>query len=166
MRTRAAFTLVELMITVAIIGVLASIAIPNVLKHQYQAKRAELPLNVRGIGDSVNAYLATHDIVQEVDYQPDATPGKKLRSWPKNTGFAELGWVPDGDVRGSYKVVELSTTDQGEPFVVVGLTDIDGDKQYAAYASFESMDLHGPYRANLGDAPSDWDSLPEDTTVY
>jgi len=163
---RRGFTLVELMITVAIIGILASIAIPNVLKHQYQAKRAELPLNVRGIGDAVNAYVSSYDTVLTIGYAPSGDPGKKPQTWKMGTDFDELGWVPDGDVRGIYAVDELSTTSDGEPFVVTGLTDIDGDKQYAAYASFESMDLVGPYRSTLGQRPTDPDALVQDPDVF
>ena len=43
------FTLIELMIVVAIIGILAAIAIPNFLRYQAQSRQAEARTNLGGI---------------------------------------------------------------------------------------------------------------------
>lgn len=43
------FTLIEIMIVVAIIGILSSLATPMVLKYQAQAKRAEAKLNLSAV---------------------------------------------------------------------------------------------------------------------
>ena len=47
-RTRGGFTLTELMITVALIGVIAAIAIPNFLTYQARSRRSEGFTNVAG----------------------------------------------------------------------------------------------------------------------
>ena len=52
------FSLVELMIVVAIIGILAAIAIPNFITMQLKAKRSELPGNVDGIKTAELSYDA------------------------------------------------------------------------------------------------------------
>ena len=55
------FTLVELMIVVAIIGVLAGIAIPAFIKYIRRAKTTEAAMNVRRMFDStVSYYEAEH----------------------------------------------------------------------------------------------------------
>ena len=54
---RAAFTLVELMIVIAIIGVLASVAIPAFMKYIRKARTTEGVQNVRKLYESGKAYL-------------------------------------------------------------------------------------------------------------
>jgi len=51
------FTLIELMIVVAIIGILAAIAIPNFLKYQAKSKQSEAKTNLKGIFTSETAYF-------------------------------------------------------------------------------------------------------------
>ena len=52
------FTLIELMIVVAIIGILAAIAIPNFLKYQAKSRQSEARINLAGIFVAETAYFA------------------------------------------------------------------------------------------------------------
>jgi len=69
------FTLIELMIVVAIIGILAAIAIPNFLRFQAKSKQSEAKTNLGGIFTAQTSYFSEFN------------------------GFADLGtasWAPVG----------------------------------------------------------------------
>ena len=55
------FTLIELMIVVAIIGILAAIAIPNFLRYQAKSKQTEAKANLGAIFTSEVSYKAEKD---------------------------------------------------------------------------------------------------------
>ncbi|MBI3622114.1 MAG: prepilin-type N-terminal cleavage/methylation domain-containing protein, partial [Nitrospirae bacterium] len=61
MQTKKGFTLIELMIVVAIIGILAAIAIPNFLRFQAKSKQAEAKTNLGAIGTTAESYRAERD---------------------------------------------------------------------------------------------------------
>ncbi|MDX2176891.1 MAG: prepilin-type N-terminal cleavage/methylation domain-containing protein [Candidatus Sumerlaeia bacterium] len=54
--TRRAFTLVELLITVAVVAILAAIALPNFLEAQTRAKVGAAISNLRTVGNALHAY--------------------------------------------------------------------------------------------------------------
>lgn len=103
--TRRGFSLVELMIVVAILGILASIAVPAYNLSVLRAKRAEAPAILQGVGQSEVAYFNAHDAWVTAESNPGGSIGKTARAWDMSkTGWSSLGFQPDGHVRCSYMV--------------------------------------------------------------
>ncbi len=65
-----AFTLIELLIVVAIIGILAAIAVPNFLNAQIRAKIARSQADAQAIGNALEMYKMDTN-----EYPPDARSG-------------------------------------------------------------------------------------------
>lgn len=61
MRFRHAFTLIELLIVVAIIAILAAIAVPNFLEAQTRAKVSRVKSDMRTIGVATEAYAVDYN---------------------------------------------------------------------------------------------------------
>jgi type IV pilus assembly protein PilA len=138
MMNRKGFTLVELMIVVAIIGILAAIAIPNFVDMQYRAKRAEVPSNVDGVKTAELAYEASYDqFVAQSAFHPNSSPNKQQRAWTSGSSFDTLGWGPDGNVRGSY-FVQTSPTN----FTIGGICDVDGDGATADFFARKDVNIY------------------------
>lgn len=139
MRRLNGFSLVELMIVVAIIGILASIAIPNYIAMQLKAKRSEIPSNVSGIKTSELGYEAAFDTYVDASAKPGSV-SKTPQVWvPTTDGFSTIGWKPDGKIRGSYEVTNASVTD----FLALGSCDVDSDGTLAHYSATASVSVQG-----------------------
>lgn len=136
LRGRKGFTLVELMIVVAIIGILAAIAIPNFMLFRLKAKTAEAKSHLGGIRSAEVAYFAEWSLFV-ADQSP--TPinnraGNNIKtSWDFDTHFSIIGFAVERNVCYSYS---LESGVAGVVFIsqAAGLTmsaqgdlDIDGN---------------------------------------
>ena len=83
MKRESAFTLIELLIVVAIIGILAAIAIPNFLQAQVRAKVARGLSDLRTLDLALKEYQVDHNgFIPSNDYSLALNPGPPLPPWP------------------------------------------------------------------------------------
>ena len=95
LRKRTGFTLIELLIVVAIIGIIAALAIPNLLNAIDRGKQKSTMANMRSISTSVEQYAI------DVNFYPISTSMAALSSLgPTNLGlqptYIKLLPVKDG----------------------------------------------------------------------
>jgi type II secretion system protein G len=63
MRNPRGFTLIELLIVVAVIGILATIAIPNLLNAVQRGKQKRSMTDLRAVGTACETYAIDHDVI-------------------------------------------------------------------------------------------------------
>ncbi len=112
--TKKGFTLIELMITVAIIGVLAAVAIPVLSGYIQRSKASEAFTVLQGIRDKEEAYFGDYRrYTAPIPFYPGgncndtcaATSWNIARTWnPVPDAWKELGFNPDGPTYYMYSV--------------------------------------------------------------
>ncbi len=98
------FTLIELMIVVAIIGILAAIVIPNFQNYQFKVKTVEAKSNLGSIRTLEEAYRTENDSYLVCAANPVAVPGASKAVWGFPANFITIGFEPIGMVYYQYSV--------------------------------------------------------------
>jgi type IV pilus assembly protein PilA len=125
-KSNKGFTLIELMIVVAIIGILAAIAIPNFLRFQLKSKTTEGKVNLAAIRTAEESYLAEFGNYVTAANHPAAAPTTTKRQWTAPAlGFDTIGWGPEGDVFFSYAVAWPGVGTAG--YTASAIADLDGN---------------------------------------
>jgi prepilin-type N-terminal cleavage/methylation domain-containing protein len=133
----SAFSLIELMAVVAIIGILASVAVPMFSKYLKKSKTSEAKMNIRKIYDGEIAYyqdehtledgsLATKQFVS-FSMTPSTIPGKNKVSGDFDLGnWSVIKFSVDSPVLYSYSVSAEGEASLAS-FTARAQGDVDGD---------------------------------------
>lgn len=124
-----AFSLIELMIVVAIIAFLAMVSIPTFKRFLYKCKRSEAYMNLHAIYAAQKAYWAEHGKYS------DMLAGENSIGWkPEGTIYYTYGFAHGVEGKnyftGSLGAQAAALSDakaDDHSFVVVAAGDIDGD---------------------------------------
>ncbi|MFW5909727.1 MAG: type IV pilin protein [Thiohalospira sp.] len=111
------FTLVELMIVVAILGIVATIAIPTYSGYVATAREGQARQNAASLEVALESYYLTNDTYVAGTWDPDGD--QDLETGP-------LGWAPEGEeITHTYRVAAGDCGDIARCYDLT-VTDEDG----------------------------------------
>ncbi len=145
MTRRRGFTLVEVLVSIAVIGVLIGIALPVLAGSRDAARRARCMANLKSLGGALSMYLNRHDVIPFAEFGVDlergfAAPLPALAEhldveppfWDASGDTARTGqpWLCPSDrdfasrigwsyVYGAYDLIALEAAHSPNPLVIV-----------------------------------------------
>jgi prepilin-type N-terminal cleavage/methylation domain-containing protein len=137
--TSAGFTLIELMISVAIIGILAATSMTLFRDQQLRSKRAEGMSNVEALSKMARAYFGEVGSYPDVaGYWPAPIMTPSVLQWDaaSTAAFGSLGFRAEGAVRYRYDLDAggVCPCANGACFSAYAYSDLEGDGRVGGVA--------------------------------
>lgn len=123
MRKDRGFTLIELLIVVAIIGIIAAIAIPNLLNAIHRGRQKRTMADMRTIATAIGTYATDMNFYPRAlstlaDFEPYLTP-IYLRRMPIKDGWGTVYWATT-DASGDHYSIQSYAKDKLFQLCTVG----------------------------------------------
>ena len=140
---RGGFTLLELMLTTLIIGILMAAAIPSFMAYQARSRRTAVFANLQALARAQTSYSAEADEYFATDLPyPDFTAQnnsvlgtfKMIWNAEAANNYAGIGWAPEGQVYYSYEVNTNANAGCvcADCFTASAFGDVDGNGSASA----------------------------------
>ena len=84
------FTLIEILVVVVILGILASIIVPKIMKRPEEARRTKAKIDIKAIETALNLYRLDNGVYPSTEQGLDALVTKPT------TGIIPKNWKEDG----------------------------------------------------------------------
>ena len=143
-KRQTGFTLIELMIVVAIIGILAAIAIPNFMQYQAKSKQSEAKTNLGGIYTSEVAYFGENNAFSNsftaIGFQVASTGTQRYTFTLGGTALTSANAVAAGCT--TFPNAGVGTSPPGWTAVATG--NIDGDATCDIWDMNDTKSLTNP----------------------
>ncbi len=160
---RSGFTIVEMLVSMAIIGVLVSIAVPAIGRARLSMQRTRCVNNLRNVAFAITQYDHLHSRLPASGYyfDPPDQPSQPFHSW----AVSILPWVDQGNVFDKWKLEEPITSANNRPLtrskipaytcpLDVSLSGgIGGDLSYTVNGGVGFTFRNG---SGVGDCPMSW----------
>jgi type IV pilus assembly protein PilA len=163
-RRRGGFTLVELMITIALIGILSATAVASFRLYTLRGKRSEASSNLAALRTAQLAYFhEAGGFVMDLGSPGLGLPGPDKHNWQAlgggfalipGQGFDIIGWVPEGAVYFEYDTNAVNNGPNGPAFTAAAYGDTDGDTGLSVFLYVSPDSAGGTLPSLIG--PFSW----------